>query len=116
MMKNTLILSTDELTLRYRETMLEHLSDTQQDLHPAEFAGDLIEFGSTLKGMTSKNNEVALATFRQEFAAGFTMTMLTDKDFRQLEEWHASGEVFQVALFREDGSAVGIVKKDHLNW
>jgi hypothetical protein len=116
MMKNTLILSVDQLATYYRESMLAHLSDTQEDTNPSEFGEDLILLGSTLKGMTSKNNEVALGTFRQEFAAGYTMMMVADKDFVQLEEWSKTDEDFQVVLFREDGSAVGIVKKKDVNW
>jgi len=116
MMKNTLILSVDQLATYYRENMLAHLSDAQEDTHPTEFGDDLILLGSTLKGMTSVNNEVALGTFRQEFAAGYTMMMVEDKDFNLLEEWNKNDEDFQVVLFREDGSAVGIVKKKDVNW
>ena len=115
-MKNTLILSVEQLAAYYRENMLAHLSDTQEDTHPTEFGDDLILLGSTLKGMTSVNNEVALGTFRQEFAAGYTMMMVEDKDFNLLEEWSKNDEDFQVVLFREDGSAVGVVKKKDVNW
>lgn len=115
-MKNTLILTVEQLAIYYRESMMAHLSDTQNDLHPREFADELVQLGSTLKGMTSTNNELALGTFRQEFAAGYTMMMMEDKEFDRLEEMSKNDEDFQIALFREDGSAVGIVKKKDVNW
>jgi hypothetical protein len=116
MMKNTLILLTDKLVARYLDCMSEHLWDTQDELHPAEFANELIQFGTTLKNLSSSNNDTALNTFRQEFGAGFTMMMVNDEEFNQLEAWSRSKEEFRVALFREDGSAVGIVTDKFLNW
>lgn len=115
-MKNTLILITDKLIARYLDCMSEHLRDAQDEQHPVDFANDLIEFGTTLKALCSTNNHTALEAFRQEFGVGYTMMMLDDEESKQLEAWSEAKEEFRVALFREDGSAVGIVSDKFLNW
>jgi hypothetical protein len=116
MMKNTLTLNVDQLVANYRTTMLEQLNVTQDEIYPEEFGGDLIAFGTTLRGLASLSNMTALNAFRREFEDGFTMMMLEDSDFQQLEEWEKNGEDYQVVLFREDGSALGVIGKEGLTW
>ena len=115
-MKNTLTLNVDQLITNYRSYMLEHLNATQDEIYPEELGGDLIAFGTTLRGLASLSNTTALKAFRKEFEDGFTMMMLEDSDFRQLEEWYKNGEDYQVVLFREDGSAIGVIGKEGLSW
>jgi hypothetical protein len=115
-MKNTLTLNVDQLITNYRTCMLEHLNETQDEIYPEEFGGDLIAFGTTLRGLASLSNMTALKAFRKEFEDGFTMMMLQFRDFQQLEEWHKNGEDYQVVLFREDGSALGVIGKEGLTW
>ena len=115
-MKKTLVLVTEQLASNYCSNMLQHLTDCQHDEHPAVFAGDVVQFGRTLGNLVSKDNDVALCAFRQELGAGFTMMMLPDSEFHRLEEWSKDGEDFQVALFREDGSAVGLLSSEYVAW
>jgi hypothetical protein len=115
-MKHTIILNSDQMIARYKETMLEHLTATQDDILPHEFAEDVISFGSTLKSLCSKNNEVALAYFRQEMGAGFTLMMVPDEEFEKMEQLYKAGEDYQVALFREDGSPIGLLQKRDMTW
>lgn len=115
-MKKSLILNTDTLAINYRENMLQHLFDCQNDDNTAEFGADLIQFGTTLRNLTSTNNAQALSTFRTEFSAGFTMMMLSDEEFIQLEQWSSEKEDFQFVLFREDGSPVGVINGEFINW
>jgi hypothetical protein len=115
-MKKSLILNTNLLAINYRENMLQHLFDCQNDDHTAEFGADLIQFGTTLKNFTSPNNSQVLSAFRTEFGAGFTMMMLSDEEFSQLEDWSCKKEDFQLVLFREDGSPVGVINGDYINW
>lgn len=115
-MKKTLILVTEQLAKNYCSNMLQHLTDCQNDEHLSEFAGDVVQFGRTLKNLVSRDNDLALSTFRQELGAGFTMMMVPDSAFDQLEQWSKDGEDFQVALFREDGTAVGLLSSEYVTW
>ena len=115
-MKNTLIASAENMTILYREAMMDFLNDTQGDQTMVDFAVDLIALGTRLRDLSSPIPSTALSAFRGEFAAGYTMMMFNSKDFDQLEAWSVAGEDFQIAIFREDGSAVGIIKKSEANW
>jgi hypothetical protein len=57
-----------------------------------------------------------LPAFRGELAAGNTMMMLSSKEFDTLEAWSFAKEDFQIAIFREDGSPVGVIKSSEANW
>ena len=115
-MKKTLTLHSVELANNYKTNMLLHLVDCQHDEHPAEFAGEVIMVGTTLRNLLSKDNAVALATFRKEFGAGFTMMMFSDEEFNQVETWSKDREEFQVVIFREDGTPVGLIGGEFINW
>jgi len=115
-MKNTLIASAEDMTLRYREAMMDFLNDTQGDDSVEVFAADLIALGERLRDLSSSIPNVALKGFRKGLAAGYTMMMFDSKDFDQLEAWSKENEDFRIAIFREDGSAVGIIKKDEVTW
>lgn len=115
-MIKTLILNAEQMVITYRETMMEHLNACQDDEHPEEFGAEVITFGQALVDMSSKDVKRALAVFRRELRAGFTTMMLSEEEFMQLERWYDDEEEYQVAIFREDGSPVGLLVKDDLNW
>lgn len=115
-MKKTLTLHSVQLANNYKTNMLQHLTDCQHDEHPAVFAGDVVQFGRTLGNLVSKDNGIALCAFRQEFGAGFTMMMFSDEEFNQIETWSNNKEDFQVVIFREDGTPVGLIGSEFINW
>ena len=115
-MKKTLPLHSDQLAINYKTNMLQHLVDCQHDEHPTEFAYEVIQFGTTLRNLLSNDNALALATFRKEFGAGFTMMMFSDEEFNQIETWSKDREDFQVIIFREDGTPVGLIGSEFINW
>jgi hypothetical protein len=116
MMKNTLIAIAEDMTQRYQEAMMDFLNDTQNDQYVCDFAGDLITLGKTLQLLSSPNPDVSLKTFRSELAAGYTMMMFDSKEFDTLEAWSKAKEDFQIAIFRKDGSAVGLIQQSETNW
>lgn len=116
MMKNTLILTAEALVARYRETMLDYLVTSQNDVHPSEFADDIIQLGRTIKSLVSTDVGVAFKAFREEFRGGYTMMFLSSIEFDQIDVWVRDEEDFQIAIFREDGSAVGVLKSDDINF
>ena len=115
-MIKTLILDAEQMVVRYRETMMEHLNARQDDEHPEEFAGDVIAFGQAIIDMSSKDTKRALTAFRRELRAGFTMMMLGDEEFMQIERWYDDEEAYQVAIFKTDGTPVGLLAKDDVSW
>ena len=114
--KNTLITNAEDMIVLYRESMMDFLNDTQGDQSVEDFARDLINLGRTLSNLSSKIPSTSLIAFKDELAAGYTMTMLSGKEFDQLEAWSVAGEDFQIAIFREDGSPVGVVQKKETSW
>jgi hypothetical protein len=114
MMTNTLIVNADQAVKAYRSCMMEHLYADMDYLHPTEFAGDLKQLAQDLLAFDSGVN--SLATFRNHFRNGSTMMFLDDKSFDQLETWHNEGAEFRIALFKEDGSPVGIVEQKDITW
>ena len=115
-MKNTLIANAEDMTIRYQEAMMDFLNDTQGDQSVVDFADDLILLGKRLQGLSSPIPSVALTSFRGELAAGNTMMMFDSKDFDTLEAWSKDDLDFQIVIFREDGSPVGLIKKSEANW
>ena len=115
-MKNTLIANAEDMTSHYQEAMMDFLNDTQGDQSTLDFAEDLIRLGRTLRDLSSSNLNTALSMFREELATGHTMMMLGSKEFDQLEAWSKAGEDFQIAIFKENGFPVGVIKKEHINW
>lgn len=115
-MKNILTLTVEQLTSYYSETMLEQLNAYREDLSPVEFADDLISFASILKNMCSSNNTLAIGVIRQELKAGCTSMMIPCKEFAQIEKWSENNEDFQLVLYREDGSAVGVIESKYFSW
>jgi hypothetical protein len=116
MMKNTLIANAEDMVVRYREAMMDFLNDTQGDQCVEDFADDLMTLAKTLKNLSSPISDVALKAFKSELAAGYTMMMFSNKEFDTLEAWSKDDEDFQIAIFRENGTAVGLVKKSETNW
>jgi len=116
MNKNTLIASAEKMTIRYREAMMDFLNDTQGDQSVEDFARDLLNLSRVLQNLSSKVSNTALIAFKDELAAGYTMMMFDSKEFDQLEAWSAAEEDFQIVIFREDGSPVGVVQKKETNW
>ena len=115
-MKNTLILTAEALIARYQETMLEHLVDSQNDVHPSEFADDIIQLGKTIKSLASTDANVAFKAFQQDFRGGYTMMFLSNIEFDQIDGWVRDEEDFQIAIFRKDGSPVGVLKSSDINF
>jgi len=115
-MKNIFSALAEDMTVRYQEAMMDFLNDTQGDQSVVDFADDLILLGKRLQGLSSPIPSVALSAFRGELAAGNTMMMFSSADFDRLEAWSKADEDFQIAIFREDGSAVGLLKKSEVNW
>ena len=115
-MKNVLVVTAEDLVVRYQAAMMDFLNDTQGDLSIDDFAEDLIRLGKTLQALDSPFSQVALPAFKGEFSAGSTIMMLSSKEFDQLEAWSVAEEDFQIAIFREDGSPVGVIKKSETNW
>jgi len=116
MMKNTLIANADMMIIRYREAMMDFLNDTQGDKSVEDFARDLVDLSRAIQNLSSKAFNTALIAFKDELAAGYTMMMFDHEEFDQLEAWSAAGEDFQIAIFREDGSPVGVVQKKETSW
>lgn len=85
-------------------------------MSPVEFADDLIDFASKLKSMCSSNNTLAIGVIRQELKEGYTSMMIPCKEFVQMEKWSENDEDFQLVLFREDGSAVGVIESKDMTW
>ena len=115
-MKNTLITTAEQMTQRFQEAMMDFLNDTQGDQCVNDFARDLIRLGRTLQELSSCDARVALPAFRGELAAGNTMMMLSNEEFHTLEAWSFAKEDFQIAIFRGDGSPVGVIKSSEANW
>lgn len=116
MMKNTLITVAEQMTRNYQEAMMDFLNDTQGDQYVKDFADDLITLGRTLQALSSRDPRVALPAFRGELAAGNTMMMLSNEEFHKVEAWSFAKEDFQIVIFREDGSPVGVIKSSEANW
>jgi hypothetical protein len=116
MMKNTLIVTAEDLAIRFRDNMLEYLHDVRGDFPLDDFGVDLINLGETLTRMVTKRENVALTSFLREFRAGNTMNMLSYTDFDELEAWHRKDEDFQIAIFWKDGTPVGLIEKESVNW
>ena len=115
-MKNTLITYAEKMIIRYREAMMDFLNDTQEDQSVEDFTRVLLDLSRALQNLSSKVSNTALIAFKDELAAGYTMMMFDSKEFDQLEAWSAAGEDFQIVIFREDGSPVGIVQKKETSW
>ena len=113
-MKNTLIVIAEQAVKNYRTNHMERLYCDMNDLSLDEFASDLIQLGKDMNALLTPH--VSLAKFRDEFRVGSTMLMLEHKEFEQLEVWDKNKEEFQIAIFREDGTAVGIIDQAHINW
>lgn len=115
MMKNTLIVIAEEAVNAYRTCMMEHFYADMNYLQPIEFAKDLEQFGRDLQILCGAPS-VALPAFRSQFGCGSTMMMLSDEQCTQLENWHTNNEEFRIAIFKQDGSAVGIVEQKNICW
>lgn len=115
-MKNTIILIAEQAVKNYRTCMMEHLYVDMEHIEPGDFAGDLVQLGTDLKNFLSSDNRIALDTFWDHFRTGSTMTLLEPEDFDRLEAWEANNEDFRIAIFREDGSAIGIVPQESICW
>lgn len=114
-MKNTIIAITETLTENYRESMMEFIECHREDQSMGEHADDLINVARDLQQMSSEDNNMCLRGFKRAFRDGFTMMMLPH-EFDRLETWSRNDEDFRVALFRTDGTAVGIVNKHEISW
>lgn len=116
MMKNTLIVTAEDLITNYRSIMMEHLYVDQDAIGLNEFACDLETFSHTLRGLSNNNTVTALNTFKREFKSGSTLMLLADKDFNCLEKWNELKEDFQIAIFKDDGTPVGVVHMENISW
>lgn len=117
MMKNTALVYAEQLTLNYRQAVMEHLYTDIEYLEPAEFANELVELAADLKGMSSRDAFDAFKTFKELFRTGYTMMLVDADDFKILDKWSENEEDFQLIILREsDGSAVGVIQKDGLCW
>jgi hypothetical protein len=115
-MKNTIIVIAEQAVKNHRTCMMDHLYVDMEHIEPGNFAGDLIQLGTDLKNFLSPDNRIALNTFRDHFRTGSTMTLVDPEAFDQLEAWDNNNEDFRIAIFREDGSAVGIVPQENICW
>lgn len=116
MKPNTLITNAEDMIIRYRASMMAFLNDTQGDLSVEDFTRNLINLGRTLSNLCSKIPSTSLIAFKDELATGYIMTMLSGEEFDQLVAWSRAGEDFQIEIFREDGTPVGVVQKKETSW
>lgn len=116
MIKNTVSVYQEEAVARFRESMMEYLSDVQSDTTVEEFITDLEIFNRDLKSINSQQASISLPAFKRLFSQGYTMMMMDPKEFDMLEDLSKNGEDFNVIIFRQDGEPVGLVSKEFLNW
>lgn len=112
---NTIIATAETLTNNYRDSRMEFLMAHQDDYNMSEFADDLMDIARDLQQMSTCSINEQLTVFRQAFRDGFTMMMMPE-EFDRLETWSRSEQEFRVALFREDGTAIGVIKHTDICW
>jgi hypothetical protein len=115
MMKNTILVNTDVAVRRFADQMMEYLDDTFDGLHVENLADDLMDLGTRLRRLTSLSDSTALLAFRTEFKESIANFVSMDT-LKELEKYERTGEEFQIALFRENGSPLGLVFMDSINW
>ena len=111
----TIIATVEVIAELYRDYIVEYLESHNEDVTINEYADDLATLSYTLKQMTSKDPLMQLYAFRKVTREGYTMVMFPI-EIETLEQLSKDGEDFRVALFREDGSPVGIINKHELHW
>lgn len=115
-MKNTLILTAEQMISNYATNTMSFLKDYLKDVSLEDFSNALTTHSKNLAGMLSRDNSVALSAMRNELWAGGTMMMLSDEEFNQIEKWYEAKEEFQVAIFRADGTPFGLLRLEDLSW
>ena len=96
--------------------MMDYLRETQEDIHPVEFAGSLAELARELQELSSENLEVARKAFREIFRVGSTMMLVNSQDFETLERFEKDSKEWQVLVFTEDGKPVGLFDRETVTW
>lgn len=115
-MKNTLILIAEQMVANYAKNALSFLQDYLQDCPAEDFSKTMSTYAKNLSNMTSADSKVAFQAIRNELWGGSTMMMLSDEEFKQIESWYESKEEFRAAIFREDGSPVGLLQLEDMSW
>lgn len=115
-MKKTLIVNAEQMLAQYSKCMMSYLQDIFEHQLPGESGEQFISFGKNLRDMSSRTNGVALESFRNECWQGSTMMFFNDKDFKQIEDWYETKTDFQVAVFWNDGTPVGLLQLEDLAW
>jgi hypothetical protein len=115
MMKNTILVNTDVAVRRFADQMMEYLDDTFDGLHVENLADDLMDLATRLRKLTSLNDSTALQAFRAEFKESIANFVSMDT-LKELEKYERTGEEYRIALFRENGTPLGLVFMDSINW
>jgi hypothetical protein len=115
-MKNTLIVTAEQLIANYAENTMQFLKDYINEVPIEDYNRALSEYATKLSGMLSKVDAIAFKTMQDELKAGGTMMMFSADDFEQIEKWYETGEGFWVAVFRKDGAPFGLLHLQDLSW
>lgn len=116
MTKNLIIVNSEVAAEQYRDVHLDLLVQDLKYTDPLQVANDLVQIGKDLLGLLSSESKVAYEAFLYQFKSGGTMMLVSNEDSDLLEKWENDNEDFSIAVFRPDGTPVGLYTKADIAW
>jgi len=116
MTKNLIIIDSEVAAGQYRDVYLELLVQDLELTEPLETADNIARLGKDLQGLLSVESKVAYEAFLYQFKSGGTMMLVSNEDADRLEKWNDDNEEFSIAVFKPNGTPVGLYSKEDIAW
>ena len=116
MCKNLIIIDSEVAANQYRDVHIDLLVSDLKYTNPYQAANDIAQLGKDLLGLVSTDSKVAYEAFLYQFKSGGTMMLVSNEDADLLEKWDNENEDFSIAVFRPDGTPVGLYTKADIAW
>lgn len=116
MTKNLIIVDSEVAANQYRDVHIELSVSDLKYMSPLETADNIARLGKDLQGLLSPESKVAYDAFLYQFKSGGTMMLVSNEDADQLEKWENDNDDFSIAVFRPDGTPVGLYTKADIAW
>lgn len=115
-MKNTIIITVEDATKQFVDTMIDMINADLKEIYIEDSINDIAQLAEDSRALISEDNVICFDKFREMFKAGFTMNLLKADEFEQIDIWVHNSEQFQIAIFRNDGTPVGVVPGDSVSY
>ena len=116
MTKNLIIIDSEVAAGQYRDVHIELFVSDLQYVAPIETADNIARLGKDLQGLLSPSSQVAYEAFLYQFKSGGTMMLVSNEDADLLEKWENDDEDFSIAVFKPDGTPVGLYTAADIAW